>query len=942
MKNSLYVSMFSILIVISSAAQAQEPVWTWVDGENYYNSSGTSGQPGGRQAGVSWIDSDKNLWFFGGYGRGRNSTAAGLLNGLWKFNGSDWILEKGWDSVTDISYQTGVYGTKGSSDSSNMPGARWNAVSWTGTGATDGYLYLFGGSGYDTNGTSGYLNDLWRFNLSSKNWTWVAGSNAVWQYGIYGTMGQAATSNTPGARGWSATCVDSNGTLWLFGGYGYGSSGSFGFLNDLWKYSSSKWTWINGSKSINRRGVYGTKDIAGADSMPGGRYGSVMWMDTKGNLWIYGGAGYDSRGSGGYLRDLWKFDGTNWTWVNGSNLVERHYAGVYGTKGQPNADNKPGCREEFAAWRDNYGYLWVFGGAGFDKNEDYGVLNDLWKYNGSVWEWVAGSDTISESGTYGTQGVPDSDNTPGARSYSVSCTDTNDLWLFGGNGYDEYGSDGNLNDLWKFSSIVPEGIQLRVFDDVNEIISGQIEVVNIGTAPVRITGPTKKITIRNNGSETLILDVPFAEPNHFIITQPADSILAPGDETSFTVRLNTDVIGSFEETFFFNNNDVDNNSFTFTIEGTVVPWQFGNLPGNTSNTKFITPDACGVSVTFALTGGGYGEIAGDVNFEQINLFGTTEKSVLTISSKLQTSIGDIDSNGPVKSIKAKNANLRGNITIAGSLVNLLIKDVNNSTDHTISIGSSTNPKLTSLLVFGRAADLTINSDMPLKAISSIEWLDGRIDAPSIIAIVTKGNKKLGIAGDLNLEIQNYPSITTVKAAGTISGAWNCTKIKSLSASNINDAVLSLDQEPNLKVLALGSLKVKNHITDSQIISDGNVGTISVGAMINSLCFAGIKSDVNGLADLPSDINVPASFKNISIKGVKGEPNAFINSNIAAETISTASLKYPQTDNESVPFGISAGFIKSLKIKNASSAASFKNLTLPADNNDFDDFKIRLY
>ena len=155
-----------------------------------------------------------------------------------------------------------------------------------------------------------------------------------------------------------------------------------------------------------------------------------------------------------------------------------------------------------------------------------------------------------------------------------------------------------------------------------------------------------------------------------------------------------------------------------------------------------------------------------------------------------------------------------------------------------------------------------------------------------------------------------------KPLGTLSGEWNCNTIKSVSALNITSATLALDQEPNAKVLALGTLTAKYYITDSQIISDGNIGTISAGAMINSLCFAGIKSGVTGLPNLPGDINVSASIKSITVKGIKGEPNSFINSDIAAASILSATLNYPQNDNNGVPFGIVRRPIKSLKIKNA--------------------------
>jgi hypothetical protein len=640
-------------------------------------------------------------------------------------------------------------------------------------------------------------------------------------------------------------------------------------------------------------------------------------MDTKGNLWLYGGVGYDSKSKSGYLSDSWKFDvnSSEWTWVSGSNLADQHLTGVYGTQGQSAAKNVPGDREAFASWRDNYGYLWLFGGYGYDIKGTKGLLNDLWKFNGSVWEWVSGSNTVSQSGTYGTEGTANSDNTPGARSYSGFCIDTNGLWLFGGSGYDGSGNDGNLNDLWKFNSIIPQGVQLRVFCEANEIISDQNVPVVLGTAPVRIAGPSKTFTIRNNGSETLVLAVPFAEPNHFIITPPEVNVLAPGEDTTFTVTLDTAEIGVFQETISFDNNDVDNDPFSFTVKGTVVQWLFGNIPGNKNNTKLTVPDVCDVSVTFSLMGGGYGEIVGDANFNQVNLYGTGEKSQLTIAAKTEINVGDINSTGSLKSIAAKTANLRGNIKVSGSLASLIINDVDNSTDHTITVGHSSNAKATVSLGFDRVAELMLNSQMPIKTISATEWLAGEINAPSIGAITTKGDKKRSIAGDMDVNVALDTSAGTVKIAGTLSGELKCNTVKSISAL---------------------------HIADSQIISDGDIGTVNAGTMINSVCFAGIKDDVNGLPNLPDDINVSASIKSVTVKGIKGELNSFINSNVAAANILSATFNYPRTDNNDVPFGVSAGFIKSLKIKNAGETVTFKNLDLPGDSNEIGDFKIRLY
>ncbi len=87
--------------------------------------------------------------------------------------------------------------------------------------------------------------------------------------------------------------TDANGDLWLFGGDGYDSTGAFGHLNDLWKFNGTNWTWVSGADTGGQQGVYGTKGVAVAANVPGGRHGSVSWTDASGNLWLFGGTGYD-------------------------------------------------------------------------------------------------------------------------------------------------------------------------------------------------------------------------------------------------------------------------------------------------------------------------------------------------------------------------------------------------------------------------------------------------------------------------------------------------------------------------------------------------------------------------------------------------------------------------------------------------------------------------
>jgi N-acetylneuraminic acid mutarotase len=360
--------------------------WTWVGGSNtgepigIYGTMGTPSTgnvPGGRAFATSWIDSAGNLWLFGGMGE--DSTGAlNYLNDLWEYSPSakTWT----WVSGSNVVNASGVYGTVGTPAVGNVPGARDFSVSWI---DATGNLWLFGGTGYDSTGNQDYLNDLWEFSPTAKTWTWVSGSKLVDANGVYGTQGTQSASNVPGARNFATSWTDAAGNLWLFGGSGP-SNETAAYFNDLWKFnpSAQAWTWVNGSDSINAFGVYGTMGTASAGNAPGARFSALSWIDATGNLWMFGGSGFDSSGASGedLLNDLWEYSpsANTWTWINGVDGIDA--AGIYGTKGTAAASNQPGARYFAVSWADHSGNFWLFGGIGYSSTGQYSSLNDLWKF----------------------------------------------------------------------------------------------------------------------------------------------------------------------------------------------------------------------------------------------------------------------------------------------------------------------------------------------------------------------------------------------------------------------------------------------------------------------------------------------------------------------------------------------------------------------------------
>jgi N-acetylneuraminic acid mutarotase len=340
----------------------------------------------------------------------------------------------GWYAGSTINDQSGIYGTQGMPAATNSPGARMAPA--FGRDRYGGF-WLFGGRSYDESGLFGEMNDTWHWNGSA--WTWVTGSKTRNPLGVFGTKGVASASNIPGGRDLPAYATDPQGRLWVFGGIGYGATLN-GELSDLWMLDEGVWTWIAGPSEPGEALVLGTKGVAAAANTPGGREQALAWIDAAGNFWLFGGYG-----SGGHRSDLWKFDGTTWTWVAGPAAAEQ--SGVYGTQGVAAAANAPGGRSVPRGYRDASGNLWLFGGYGRDSAGTLGVLNDLWKFDGTNWTWVKGSSVGAQPGVYGTKGVPAAANTPGARFIHTSAQDSaGNFWVMGG----DAATTGYMNDVWKF------------------------------------------------------------------------------------------------------------------------------------------------------------------------------------------------------------------------------------------------------------------------------------------------------------------------------------------------------------------------------------------------------------------------------------------------------------------------------------------------------------
>ncbi len=166
-----------------------------------------------------------------------------------------------WMGGSQLANQPGVYGLMGEPARGNIPGARWLATHWV---DREGNMWVFGGA---SNNATEYgqeiLNDLWKFNPATNEWTWMGGSSLntgghhIGPTAVYGTKGVFAPENWPGGHSDAAGWVDKQGHFWLFGGGAIDhhpppkpDDYQFCYVNEMWEYdpATNEWAWITGSE----------------------------------------------------------------------------------------------------------------------------------------------------------------------------------------------------------------------------------------------------------------------------------------------------------------------------------------------------------------------------------------------------------------------------------------------------------------------------------------------------------------------------------------------------------------------------------------------------------------------------------------------------------------------------------------------------------------------
>lgn len=140
--------------------------------------------------------------------------------------------------------------------------------------------------------------------------------------------------------------------------------------------------------------------------------------------------------------------------------------------------------------------------------------------------------------------------------------------LDGGDGFDTV-SAFDISDTFNSIEAGVPVAKATVTQGANAITNGQTTPIDFGTVNQGDTGPSLTFTVKNDGTDVLVLDT-VNLPAGFILTKALAGQLNPGDSDTITIQLDTSAPGVKSGTVSFATSDPNQNPFTFAITGNVA------------------------------------------------------------------------------------------------------------------------------------------------------------------------------------------------------------------------------------------------------------------------------------------------------------------------------------------------------------------------------------
>ena len=393
----------------------------------------------------------------------------------------------------------------------------------------------------------------------------------------------------------------------------------------------------------------------------------------------------------------------------------------------------------------------------------------------------------------------------------------------------------------------------------------------------------------------------------------------------------------------------EDNNVAFSALASQYVYQFGTINGN--SVTLTMADELGTDVRFSLRGPGYGEVTrNDDGSLDVAYYETTVSSVAIIRSPRRTNgivrnVSVVESNselaplhGQLRALNARNIDLTGDIIADGWVGTIMLDDIASldgldEYDHTIVIGQyQATPAGSVKLVLGSVGELSIFSRHYISSLVVSEWVDNNATRDEIAAT---GIGKLLVRGDRRRDIVGHFGADLLLGEAVGEGVFLSDIVESASTEPVDwpvllgNAVIKGDlYDASWNVYgSMGNLMVAGRVENSTVSTTANMGAISFGGALNSDFQAGVRPEVDRLADDPEDfMNADATIRAITVRPAllpgTGEAPFFQNSNVSAGHIGRVSLVNLIADNAGETFGFYAATIASIRHRDSETGESW--------------------
>lgn len=321
-------------------------------------------------------------------------------------------------------------------------------------------------------------------------------------------------------------------------------------------------------------------------------------------------------------------------------------------------------------------------------------------------------------------------------------------------------------------------------------------------------------------------------------------------------------------------------------------------------------------------------------------------SILIVGNRRLGRAGDFNAEVTLSRTQAALGPTLGLISVAGSILDSTL-NLSGITSSFLVTGRVSNTTVAmareiGTLRLGEVVNTRFTASNRIGTIVVTRWDGGRVQAPLISELATRGDRGAGLAGDFFADIQANSELTRLNlgSRGSFRGTLTTPRMTTFMVEgDVTGSTINLNRAFSATQVNALNFIVNGRVVDTDIRSRGSIEVMTLGAMERSGVYLGAPTGTFGLPDAPGTITAGAEMRRFTIRGTIGQAGPYmIDSFLVAGRVGFATILLPMRDNSGRPFGVAAGTIGTVQTRFGDGSFRFAGALA---SRAFGDYQIRV-